>query len=370
MSQGSIRRALNICYSVILFQYLLSTRACPAVLTMLSRSSEVLSLPVIAPLLIAAYVLYTACWVIYIRHFHPYRDIPGPYLASISTWWRWYAVRYSIESNLHHALHEKYGPLVRIAPDEVSISDPYAIDMISRPDFLKTEFYSTFNPNIGGRTEPFAEQNERIHTQHRKVVSPLFRNEVILEYEGYVDGILDIFNERMQTFAESKSIFDLAEYVNRYTWDAVGDMVYSKDGGFGMLRGNDYMGWMEMIRVMPQPMSSLGYVPRGWGTLYFLFMLTFSSQTRKGLMSAMKVRKQVKDLVKNREDQEASGNEFRQNDMLSKMMAMMRDEKIDFNEDDIAVMLNAFVWAGSDTTGSSIAMVCFTLLLRASSNRD
>ena len=229
-----------------------------------SISLDVLSLRAVAPLLLGAYVLYTACWIIYIRHFHPYRDVPGPYLASISTWWRWYAVRYSVESKLHHALHEKYGPLVRIAPYEVSVADAHAIDIIARPDFLKTEFYSTFNPNMGGRPEPFAEQNERIHTQHRKIISPLFRNEVILEYESYVDGILDIFNERMQTFAESKKIFDFAEYASRYTWDCVGDMVYSKAGGFGMLHGHDYLGWMEMIRVMPQPMASLGY---GWFSL-------------------------------------------------------------------------------------------------------
>ena len=302
-------------------------------------------------------MIYQVCWLIYARLLHPYRDVPGPYLASVSTWWRWYAVRYSVESKLHHALHEKYGPLVRIAPDEISIADPHAIDTISRPDFLKTEFYSTFNPNIGGRPEPFAERNERIHTQHRRIVSPLFRNEAILDYEDYVDGILDIVDERMQMFADSKRIFDLAKYVNRYTWDTVGDMVYSKAGGFGMLRGKDYMGWMEMIRVMPQPMSSLGYVAYGWATLYFVFMLAFSPQTRKGLMSALKVRKQVQELVKERKDQEASGSEFRQNDMLSRMMAMTRDEKVDFNEDDIAVMLNAFVWAGSDTTGSSLSMV-------------
>lgn len=335
-----------------------------------STTSEVITVPVLAFLLLAAYLLYNTCWLIYNRHFHPYSDIPGPYLASISTWWRWYAVRYSVESRLHHALHEKYGPLVRVGPDEVSVGDPHAIDVISRPDFLKTEFYSTFDPNFGGRPEPFAERTEHIHTQHRKIISPLFRNEIVLEYEGYVDGILDVFNERMQTFAESRKIFDLAEYASRYTWDCVGDMVYSKEGGFGMLHGHDSLGWMEMIRVMPPPMASLGYIPRGWGTLYFFFTLAFSSQTRKGLMSAMKVRKQVKELVKERSDQEASGSEFRQNDMLSKMMAMMRDEKIDFNEDDIAIMLNAFVWAGSDTTGSSIAMVCSTLALSASSNND
>jgi cytochrome P450 len=312
--------------------------------------------------LFTSYTLYYIGWIIYSRFFHPYASIPGPVFASISTWWRWYAVRYSIQDRLQYALHDKYGPIVRIGPNEISVSDPQAIDVLARPDFPKTEFYSTFNPQIGGRIEPFAEQNDKIHTQHRRIITPLFRSEVVAEWEPYVIRILAIFDERMAGFAENKTSFDLAEYVARYTWDTVGDMVYSRNGGFGMLKGTDYMGWMEMIRVMPGPMASLGYVPYGLKNLYFLSMLAFSPATRRGLVAAMTIVKQVKQLVKERKDMEARGEEFPETDMLSRMMAMTRDEKVDFNEDDIGVILNAFVWAGSDTTGSSLAMVTWYAL--------
>jgi len=134
--------------------------------------------------------------------------------------------------------------------------------------------------------------------------------------------------------------------------------VYSREGGFGNLRNDtDYMGWMSMVRVMQRTVSCLGYVPYGLRTLYLVCCLTFSHQTRVGVSSAMMVVKQVKALIKERKEQEAAGEEFRPHDMLSKMMAMTRDEKVDFNEDDIAVILNAFVWAGSDTTGSTLSMV-------------
>jgi Cytochrome P450 len=215
---------------------------------------------------------------------------------------------------MHHGLHERYGALVRIAPDEVSVSDPHAIDVIARPDFLKSDFYSTFDPGFGGRPEPFAERDPHIHTQHKKIITPLFRSEAVLEYEDYIDEILKIFDEHMAIFAENETIFNLANYFERCTWDTVGGMVYSKTGGFGMLKGEDCMGWMEMIRVMPQPMSSLGYVPYGFNRLYFLSMLAFSPQTRKGIMSALTVRKQVQALVKRRKNQEAAGNEFPQNE--------------------------------------------------------
>lgn len=303
---------------------------------------------------ILIFLVYYAVWIIYSRCFHPYHDIPGPFLASITSWHRWYSIRYGIRDNLQRALHDKYGPFVRIAPDEVQISDPSAIDTIYKPGFRKTEFYDSFNPGIGGRPEPFAERNEQIHARLRKTLNPLFRPEAIAEYEGYIDNVIEIFCNKVDGLDE----LDLAQYVAKYSWDTVGDMVYSREGGFGNLRDDtDYMGWMSMVKVMQRSVSCMGYVPYGLGKLYLLSQLIFSSQTRKGLLSAMTVVKQVKALILDRKVQEAAGEDFRPHDMLSRMMEMTRDEKLDFNEDDIAIVLNAFVWAGSDTTGSTLAMV-------------
>jgi hypothetical protein len=67
---------------------------------------------------------------IYLRYLHPYGDIPGPFLATISPLWK---VRGALNGTLHKditAAHRKYGPIFRISPDEVSISDPEAIKVI------------------------------------------------------------------------------------------------------------------------------------------------------------------------------------------------------------------------------------------------
>ena len=309
----------------------------------------------------AFFLFYYAGWIIYSRYIHPYHDIPGPFLASITTWHRWYNVRYAVRGNLQQKLHRKYGPIVRIAPDEVQISNPEAIDTIYRSDWLKTELYDPFNPNIEGRPEPFAEKNEHIHAQHRRIMAPLFRPEAVSEYDGYCDNIIEIFSSKMNSLVGTE--FDLADYVERYTWDTIGEALYSREGGFGMLRDDvDFNGWMAMLKSMPQPCSSLSYVPYGLGNLYFLSQILFSAPTRRGLMSAITAVKQVKALVQQRKEQEAVGESFRSQDMLSKMMEMTRDEKIDFNEADVAIMLNAFVWAGSDTTGSTLAMIMFFII--------
>ena|SRR5271156_2188132 len=66
----------------------------------------------------------------YLRYLHPYKDIPGPFLATISPFWK---LKGALNGTFHKDItecHKKYGTIFRIAPDEVSISDPEAIKII------------------------------------------------------------------------------------------------------------------------------------------------------------------------------------------------------------------------------------------------
>src|SRR5277367_3304593 len=66
-----------------------------------------------AQILIAGFVVYYIGWIIYSRCFHPYHDIPGPFLASITQWWYFRTIRYGIAENSQLPLHKKYGKFVR-----------------------------------------------------------------------------------------------------------------------------------------------------------------------------------------------------------------------------------------------------------------
>lgn len=61
------------------------------------------------------------------RYFTPLSHIPGPFLASFSRLWH---MRYIIRGDQQMVLakaHEKYGPFVRIAHDEVSVCHENAV---------------------------------------------------------------------------------------------------------------------------------------------------------------------------------------------------------------------------------------------------
>ena len=58
------------------------------------------------------------------------QDIPGPLLARFSNLWLLYQSRRGRRYRAVDEAHQKYGPLVRIQPDHVSVADPSAIPII------------------------------------------------------------------------------------------------------------------------------------------------------------------------------------------------------------------------------------------------
>jgi hypothetical protein len=68
-----------------------------------------------------AFISYYLTWIVYTRTLHPLSKIPGPFWPAVSrTWVMYHAYSGDLEI-AQHALHEEYGPLVRVAP--VSIVD-------------------------------------------------------------------------------------------------------------------------------------------------------------------------------------------------------------------------------------------------------
>ncbi len=70
------------------------------------------------------------------------RKLPGPLFARFSKFWRVTFVFDGKCPSKYHALHQKYGPIVRTGPNSVDISDPAVIPTIYgiNSKFLKVWF--------------------------------------------------------------------------------------------------------------------------------------------------------------------------------------------------------------------------------------
>jgi len=67
------------------------------------------------------------------------RHVPGPFLASITNLWRAYIQMSRPICPVLLELHKKYGPVVRIGPNTLHISDPACVNIIytNRGQYLK-----------------------------------------------------------------------------------------------------------------------------------------------------------------------------------------------------------------------------------------
>ena len=64
------------------------------------------------------------------RYHNGLNKYPGPFLASITNWWRFWVV-YKKRPELEHIrLHEQHGDVVRLGPNNLSFSNPKALKTI------------------------------------------------------------------------------------------------------------------------------------------------------------------------------------------------------------------------------------------------
>ena len=184
-------------------------------LVMASLYDNIVSIP---PLWLLAVCLTVAsfAYVLYLRYLHPLASIPGPFWASLSRLWM---AKHAWDGDMNVTmieLHKKYGPLVRTAPDEVSISDTDAIKKIygAGTKFRKSDWYSVWQ---GHRTfDLFAERNERLHGEQRRLVSRAYSMDALKDLEPYVEKALAVFFEKMKE--REGEVIDMGNWVQLFAF--------------------------------------------------------------------------------------------------------------------------------------------------------
>lgn len=81
-------------------------------------------------ILLQGLMLLVAGIVAYRLTLHPLANVPGPKLAAISNIWYAYQARNGYAHLLGKTLHEQYGPVVRVGPNELWFNTKEAFDAI------------------------------------------------------------------------------------------------------------------------------------------------------------------------------------------------------------------------------------------------
>jgi len=167
---------------------------------------------------------------------------------------------------IHQRHHDKYGELVRIAPNMVSFSNPEAIPVVypSKPGFPKGDFYAAVRPYTRGRGQQhlvFNTIDEKRHKLLKRPIAPLYANVNVAAYEPLVDEVLRSFDKQVrQRFAGSPDGFDLGQWLQFYAFDSVGTMTFSRAYGF-IQAGCDIDGILAAINDFMRTSAPMSQVP-------------------------------------------------------------------------------------------------------------
>lgn len=198
---------------------------------------------------------------IYRTSFHPLAGTPGPKLAKISGLWRsWRFLRGTWHEDVLE-LHRRYGRIVRIAPNELSIVDQtinqklYGRGGISR----KTSWYNVWvsNPAAPGT---FATQDEKQHAFLRKRVAKAYSMSTILTSEDSIQSCLREVVRKLGCSADNGEIVNMSSWTTWFAFDIVGKLTLGVP--FGMITSaSDVMGLATNINQVFTVVSNLGHFP-------------------------------------------------------------------------------------------------------------
>ncbi|KAH0839186.1 Pisatin demethylase [Fonsecaea pedrosoi] len=165
------------------------------------------------------------------------RSIPGPFLASLSNFYRLAMVLRGQSQWETIALHKKHGHYLRLGPNFVSVSDPEALPIIYgiAKGFRKSDFYTALDPVSNGRLmqSMFATQSDEWHRIQRKPIAHAYAMSTLVSYEPLVDSttgiLMDVVGKR---FAATGQTCNLAQWLQWYAFDVMGEITFSERFGF------------------------------------------------------------------------------------------------------------------------------------------
>ncbi|RAL64940.1 hypothetical protein DID88_001531 [Monilinia fructigena] len=121
------------------------------------------------------------------------------------------------------ALHDEYGAVLRVAPDELSFTDPQAWkDIYLQKQFIRPKVWGSRPPGVEAHN--FITANATDHARFRKVFQPAFSDRATKSHEPTVQQYVDLLISRLnkaisEQHTDDSSTVDLVQWLNFTTFD-------------------------------------------------------------------------------------------------------------------------------------------------------
>ncbi|WYZ38043.1 hypothetical protein EsH8_II_001549 [Colletotrichum jinshuiense] len=303
-------------------------------------------------LAITSAALFILSRAVYNIFFHPLRHYPGPRLwAATRLPWNFVNLRGGLAWRIRE-LHETYGPVVRIAPDELSYTSSTAWKKIygqRSPEFTKCfDGRGIAGPNITNpdvRNGGIVTADQEPHARLRKAVLPAFSERALREQEEILQLYASKLMEQLRASSKSDAPQDLAKWFSLAAFDIVSDLAFGQAAG---CLDDASQPWLQVIGARAQ------------GIVRYQFAIHYGLE---GLLEWLAPKAQRLALKKHAELTAAKLKRRLQQTKAKKdfMSYILENPQASLNNADLARMASAFIVAGSGTTATALSGITFYL---------
>ncbi|KAK4184516.1 cytochrome P450-like protein [Podospora australis] len=189
---------------------------------------------------------YLVSLVIYRIYFTRISHIPGPKLASVTYLYHaWYDLwPHQGRFTFHlEELHKRYGPIIRIGPDEVHIKDVNYVNEIYPSDHRRKRnksalFFWMVGTDEFGDHSAGATLDHETHRAKRNSMAPYFSARMVRDLEPRILGKVTLLRDKFLAFSNSNQLVELRNAMSGLTLDVISE--YSFGSSFGALNSNDF----------------------------------------------------------------------------------------------------------------------------------
>ncbi|RYP80987.1 hypothetical protein DL770_006032 [Monosporascus sp. CRB-9-2] len=201
-------------------------------------------------------------WSLFSYYSSPLRRYPGPFIARWTRLWYLYQASTGKSQLELKRLHDKHGPIVRIAPHIIDIDIPEMIKTIfsTKGDWLKTEFYHGSSALVNGRVvlNLFSQTDPVKHAKERKPIAKHYSPTATTALEPHMDKVINkLCCELEKRFIDGPNrgtVFDLGR------WILFCAVTFSEPIGY-LDKGKDFDGTLRNADKAMDYFSVVGTMP-------------------------------------------------------------------------------------------------------------
>ncbi|KAI0516779.1 cytochrome P450 [Xylaria bambusicola] len=314
----------------------------------------------IIAVLVIALLVRIAYSIVYNAYFHPLSKYPGPRFAAwtdIPHCWWFLGGRQPYK---FLELHEKYGPVVRTAPNELSFNSSQSFKDIyglrqGHKVFIKGEFYAGGTFAARGVSSIISERDPTQHGHMRRLLAHAFSLTSLKEQEELIIETIDRFIELVKSKAcVQGEVFDISKGYERMAFDIIGDLAFGQK--FGALESDETHPWIATL---------LGALTKG------AMADTFKRFPNVAKVIGFLAQRQLAKLYKDTADNEQMAidlvekrinTDTNRKDFMTRILEQRNNERHKVSDLQLSAHAWDFVTAGSETTSTALSCCTYYIL--------